>query len=113
MERITIPILIDFVRIRGDNPCKVLNPLPWTDSVYDVWTAPSSIPFPEGYAIKCHLSWVIFLKKLNTYLNCTFSPLNNLNIAEDVFSRLCKGILSEMRSILKNVDSEAEIFSKS
>ena len=28
MERITIPILKDFVRIRGDNPCKVLNPLP-------------------------------------------------------------------------------------
>lgn len=42
-----------------------------------------------------------------------FSALNNLNTAKDVFSRLCKNILSEMRSNLGNVDSEAELFSKS
>lgn len=60
MGRITIPVLQDFVRIRGDKPCKVLNILPYVDNVYNVLTSPAFVSLPEDHAIKRHGVWVIF-----------------------------------------------------
>jgi hypothetical protein len=40
------------------------------------------------------------------------SSLNNSNTAEDISRRQRESTLSEMRSNLEDVDSEAEVFSK-
>lgn len=109
----TIPILQGFVRIRGNNIYKVINILPDIDNVYNIWSSPFFISLPEDYAIDLCIQWVIFYHNLNLYKLYSFLLLNNINTAEDIFSRHHKSILSEMRSNLENVDSEAEIFSKS
>lgn len=92
---------------------KVINILPDIDNVYKIWSSTFFISLPEDYAINLCIQWVIFYQNLNLYKLYSFPFLNNINTAEDIFSRCYKSILSDMRSNLENVDSGAEIFSKS